>query len=246
MTHDLIFFEKRSTPKVVDKGADFEAPESYGKQTSRRAATEEEEKVIARGDWLRVDQSGKKGGEDGYKKTRMKGREHLVQSSVDDRTEDFLAHYGVKGMKWGVRNAALKGMQKSGFSKIAIKNAQNSTKRTAAGVKAGQAFNRAMTPEAIAARSQKRKKVAKVAGGVLVAGGAAAGAAVLRSRGQQRSTAAAAFAQAGRQAARAASQRAEWNKSVKSVLDDIAQANKEQDDWMRSLGLGAVINNDRR
>lgn len=92
--HDLIFFEKRSTPKVVSRGAKFEAPESYGKQTKRRAATEDEEKVIARGDWLRVDEDGKKGGEPGYKKTKMPGREHLVQSEDSD---DSLVHYGVKG-----------------------------------------------------------------------------------------------------------------------------------------------------
>lgn len=99
-THDLIFFEKRSTPKVVSKGQPFTAPESYGKQTKRRPATEEEEKIIARGDWVRVDQSGHKGGEDGYKKTRMKGREHLVH---DADIEAYLEHVGVKGMRWGVR-----------------------------------------------------------------------------------------------------------------------------------------------
>lgn len=87
--HDLIFFEKRSTPKVVSAGASFTAPESYGRQTRRRAATAEEEKVIARGDWLRVDQSGKKGGQPGYKKTKMAGREHLVRgkSALDLRAQ---------------------------------------------------------------------------------------------------------------------------------------------------------------
>lgn len=88
--HDLIFYEARSTPKVVRKGESPEnVPESYGKQTKRRAATEDEEKVIARGDWLRVDESGKKGGEDGYKKTRMKGREHLVHGEIISDTGDL-------------------------------------------------------------------------------------------------------------------------------------------------------------
>ena len=99
--HDLIFFERRSTPKVVKTGTPFTAPESYGKQTRRRPATEAEEKVIARGEWVRVDQSGKKGGEPGYKKTRMKGRKHLVEHLEQDSEELF--HYGVKGMRWGVR-----------------------------------------------------------------------------------------------------------------------------------------------
>lgn len=116
MAHDLIFFEKRSTPKVVSKGQKFRAPESYGKQTRRRPATEEEEKQIANGQWVRVDQSGTKGGQPGYKKTRMKGKQHLLKhSDIQDGNvlvvvaqefatpADALAHYGVKGMKWGLR-----------------------------------------------------------------------------------------------------------------------------------------------
>lgn len=88
--HDLVFYEKRSTPKVVKKGERVEnPPASYGKQTKRRAATEEEEKTIARGDWVRVDEKGTKGGEDGYKKTQMPGRQHLlahgnILSDVED------------------------------------------------------------------------------------------------------------------------------------------------------------------
>ncbi len=94
MSHELIFFEKRSTPKVVSKGMKFKAPESYGKQTRRRAATPEEEKQIANGQWVRVDQSGKKGGQPGYKKTKMPGREHLIHSTTDagkDFVENLLA-----------------------------------------------------------------------------------------------------------------------------------------------------------
>jgi len=84
--HDLIFFEKRSTPKVIGRGKPFIAPKTYGKQTRRRPATPDEEKIIARGDWLRVDQSGNKGGAEGYKKTRMVGREHLVKHVADSQS----------------------------------------------------------------------------------------------------------------------------------------------------------------
>lgn len=52
-------------------------------------------------------------------------------------TEEFLSHYGVKGMKWGVRNAALKTMDRTGFTKAAQKNAANAHKRTAVGVAIG-------------------------------------------------------------------------------------------------------------
>lgn len=66
--HDLIFYLNRNTPKVVARGASPGAvPHGYGPQTKRRPATEEEEKVIARGDWLRVNKGGKKPGEPGYK-----------------------------------------------------------------------------------------------------------------------------------------------------------------------------------
>ena len=122
--HDLIFFEKRSTPKVVSQGQPFQAPEAYGKQTKRRPATEAEEKTIARGDWVRVDQSGKKGGEDGYKKTKMKGREHLVH---DSDVSAYLEHVGVRGMKWGHRKAAPVGTTRARRGvrtlKTALKNA---------------------------------------------------------------------------------------------------------------------------
>lgn len=78
--HDLIFYANRSTPKVVSAGAKAPEPKKgYGKQTKRRAATASEEKTISSGQWLRVDQKGKKGGQPGYKKTRMPGREHLVR-----------------------------------------------------------------------------------------------------------------------------------------------------------------------
>lgn len=77
--HDLIFYEKRSTPKIVKRGEHVsDVPESYGKQTSRRAATENEEELIFKGEWVRVDSKGRRPGDPGYKKTQMPGREHLL------------------------------------------------------------------------------------------------------------------------------------------------------------------------
>lgn len=35
----------------------------------------------------------------------------------------------------------------------------------------------------------------------------------------------------------------EWKRDVNSVLKDMEQANADQDRWMRSLGLGAAVNN---
>lgn len=66
--HDLIFYLNRNTPKVVPRGASPGAvPQGYGPQTKRRPATEDEEKVIARGDWLRVNKGDKRPGEPGYR-----------------------------------------------------------------------------------------------------------------------------------------------------------------------------------
>jgi hypothetical protein len=98
--HDLVFYEKRSTPKVVKKGERVEnPPASYGKQTKRRAATQAEEKVLASGQWLRVDESGKKGGEDGYKETKMPGREHLLaHGNILSDAED--TDFSRKAIEW--------------------------------------------------------------------------------------------------------------------------------------------------
>lgn len=67
MAHDLVFFANRSTPQVVSKGAAAKPKQGYGKQTSRRAATAEEEKKISSGGWLRVDAKGNKPSSSSYK-----------------------------------------------------------------------------------------------------------------------------------------------------------------------------------
>lgn len=69
-THDLIWVEGRRTPKVVPTGEKYEPSEAEGKITKRRKATEDEEKTIANGDWVRVNEDGKKPGDPGYKEDR--------------------------------------------------------------------------------------------------------------------------------------------------------------------------------
>jgi hypothetical protein len=71
--HDLIFYSKRSTPKVVAQGASpGKVPEGYGKVTKRRAATEKEERVIARGKWVRVDEKARTPSDSDYKVTKYR------------------------------------------------------------------------------------------------------------------------------------------------------------------------------
>jgi hypothetical protein len=86
--HDVIFYEGRRTPEVVAKGAKGKkggAGTKAGKVVKRRAATAEEEKAIARGDWLRVNRDGKKPGDGGYMKRKSKIRPQ--NNSADDVAE---------------------------------------------------------------------------------------------------------------------------------------------------------------
>ncbi len=69
-SHDLIFYENRRTPEVVAKGAKGTrggAGTKAGKVIKRRAATKDEEKKIANGDWVRVEPGGKTPNDAGYK-----------------------------------------------------------------------------------------------------------------------------------------------------------------------------------
>lgn len=75
--HDLIFLTNRRTPKVVPKGEKYEPTEAEGKIESRRAATEEEEKTIANGDWLRVNSNGDTPGDSNYMNKKSKVRPQL-------------------------------------------------------------------------------------------------------------------------------------------------------------------------
>lgn len=76
-SHDLLFLEGRRTPKVVPTGKKYTPTGTEGRITKRRKATAEEERTIARGDWVRVNQDGKKPGQPGYMDRRSKVRPNL-------------------------------------------------------------------------------------------------------------------------------------------------------------------------
>lgn len=82
MKHDLVFYENRSTPKVVGRGEEASSKKGYGKVTKRRKATRDEEKFISTGKWLRVDEDGNKPSSKDYKKTKY--RPQLVKSGKAD------------------------------------------------------------------------------------------------------------------------------------------------------------------
>ena len=67
--HEMIWYEKRSTPEVIPVGDKPKAKPSYGPITKRRKATADEEKEIATGKWIRIDQHGNRPSSPNYKKT---------------------------------------------------------------------------------------------------------------------------------------------------------------------------------
>ena len=74
--HKLVWFTKRSTPMVLPAdqpvpGKD-ERPEGYGDVEGYRKCTEDEEKQIARGDWVRISKDGSKPGDPNYKRSQYR------------------------------------------------------------------------------------------------------------------------------------------------------------------------------
>jgi len=68
--HDLIFYENRRTPEVVATGAKGKKGgpgTAAGKVVKRRAATKDEERIIAGGNWVRVNFKGSTPSDKNYK-----------------------------------------------------------------------------------------------------------------------------------------------------------------------------------
>lgn len=85
--HDAIFLAGRRTPKIVKRGEKYDPKPSEGKIESRRHLTDEEEKVIARGDWLRVNERGETPGDPGYLSKKSKVRPQLNSAGGFDGSE---------------------------------------------------------------------------------------------------------------------------------------------------------------
>lgn len=143
----------------------------------------------------------------------------VIMNDVNPPLDEILEHHGIKGMKWGVRR------QRSG--------------------------------ESSGSSSSRKKTAVKVGVGVLAVGGAAAATYVLAKNGHL--PAAQAFGMSfkagravtptarstqsvGHQAVKTMNNTV-WKSKVSSLSKEIADANASQDQWMRSIGLGKVVNN---
>ena len=91
-THDLVFYENRSTPQVIPKASMPKPREGYGDQIKRRAATPKEEKVIGAGRWLRVDVDGNNPSSDDYKKTDY--RPQLLSKAAEQAVDKMYKEAG--------------------------------------------------------------------------------------------------------------------------------------------------------
>lgn len=85
--HDLVFFRRRSTPQVVDRGDPARPKKGYGRQSSRRHATADEEKVIDSGRWLRVDEAGTRPSSSTYKVSRYRTRQGRQRARPNRRLQ---------------------------------------------------------------------------------------------------------------------------------------------------------------
>jgi hypothetical protein len=86
--HDLVFFERRSTPQVVEHDATARTKKGYGAQSSRRPATAEEEVEIAQGRWLRVDEAGRRPASSQYRISRFRTRLGAKRQRTNKRLKD--------------------------------------------------------------------------------------------------------------------------------------------------------------
>lgn len=64
--HRLIWLANRNTPKVVKAGKNYTPKPSEGSVVKSRMANAAERRIIAKGDWVRVDKNGKTPSSPGY------------------------------------------------------------------------------------------------------------------------------------------------------------------------------------
>ena len=147
----------------------------------------------------------------------------------------YLAHFGVKGMKWGQRRRESSEKtvkpKMSKRDKVATGLTLASIALTAGYIlsKRGATKVPVAKPKPVNFRSLLNKDKFKqdILNNPFI---------------PDRKAAFTKTADRGRQALKGVESRAEWKRKVSAVLNDMKQANAEQDSWMRKQGLGAVLN----
>lgn len=82
--HDAVFLSGRRTPKIVKRGERYRPSEAEGRIVKRRPCTQEEERTIRNGGWVRVNVDGKRPGDPGYKDRKSKIRPNLSTEGQDE------------------------------------------------------------------------------------------------------------------------------------------------------------------
>lgn len=176
----------------------------------------------------------------------------MFTAEKPDLEQAYLSHYGRKGMKWGVRSRRVRTPQQqiARRKKAAIGAAVVAVGAVAAAFvltrRGGVPVKRTLNmPRSF--RSMKpdfgKDFLPESKGGFLnnINRRPAAGSATVRNMAQQsRASGSAAATAATGKAASSNISRTQWKQRVNALSDDIAGANREQDSYMRKLGLGAA------
>lgn len=176
-------------------------------------------------------------------------------SDMDD--DDILAHFGRKGMKWGVRQDRSSGSSSGGSSG---KPKMSTGKKVAIGLTAATGAAAVALILTRTGRSMFKGTAERMVSDRQ--GARSMGRAQTRARsalfkpGSVSDPFSSSFGDFGKRSQRISEQtfakrgttkvsdisRSEWKSKVNAVLKDIKGANAEQDAYMRSIGLGAAIN----
>lgn len=152
----------------------------------------------------------------------------MIETEKPPLSGFYIAHYGVRGMRWGQRK------------RRSTKDSENPKLSTRQKVAVGLSLTAATFLAASILTRRGRTTVRQISGRSAdpfdkIFGRNNFVDNLPKSFTKTTST--------GKAAVGSMADRAEWKRKVSSVMKDMQEANADQDRWMRSLGLGAAVNN---